>query len=888
MPGSEEPEEAPERGQEEEEAASSQEGEPQEAEGQSEAESEESDEEEEGSSSEEDEEEEDNEPLSKRFSWTSKHELPQPKAPVRKRTQLFPKIPRSERCGKCENCLNPQRKKACSVARARMEAQLKAQAAGGSAGEAPAARPRSTAARAKPPAPATAVTAAAEEDPFARSLTGILSSGGGVAQERHVPLLLQLVKRARSKPHRIALLTVLQLSGGEVLRAAVADGLLLELQTWLSEFVAEGKQAMVQKALACLDKLPVTLASLQPPCELGKLVGRLRKHEGFGSAVIEPAKRLVARWKAMVDAAVKSGAGGSSSSTTPTAAAAKPAAAPAAKVVAAPAPVTAAATSTAAQLDRQSSGGAAAAAMEDGDIFKSADRQRAGIKDAVPAVKKTVTIKTLTVEPTRGAKPAEGAPSSKQAGASSKAESGSSSGPAGAARTDVSKVSASPFAALSSLGGMGSGVTVLGGGGSGGLLGTPLSSLGTVASTAKERAAAAARRVPSPEPQPRKAKKKRVVWLAEEALVGVRWFRKDDPPAAAQKDVDLTRAPAAPPVAAAREASPPGFESAAKKEHLSEAEALRRHRQEEDEERSEMVQRLARMQPTIAWMSPVTNDATAPAEVASMAAPPAAGEESTEAAAAAARRQQVPAALYASLADIPDTPAEPGAMADHGVVQHLSTIPRIPLSLEEAAARQQQQQQQQGQQLEAEQAQQDADKHLDKHLSEQSNIKVVANLPYYITKDLLVKMLPLGDDVSALFLMLQDEVGVRLTQEDPGAADWRAMNLLTQYYSAPRYLFKIDRRKYHPAPKVHGAVVAFDLTPPSRRLSVPDEGEFVKLIKKAFSQRRKVVRNSLRPLYEPGQVAAALRAAGLSEDARAQDLTLAQFGALAWALAEGA
>lgn len=379
-----------------------------------------------------------------------------------------------------------------------MEAQLKAQAAGGSAGEAPAARPRSTAARAKPPAPATAVTAAAEEDPFARSLTGILSSGGGVAQERHVPLLLQLVKRARSKPHRIALLTVLQLSGGEVLRAAVADGLLLELQTWLSEFVAEGKQAMVQKALACLDKLPVTLASLQPPCELGKLVGRLRKHEGFGSAVIEPAKRLVARWKAMVDAAVKSGAGGSSSrsaranatlpvllqsaasawhlgnskrrsaaaarhapagclqrrcprlffascnampptpqqqafcpacdpgaacisstitlmaashsqrcgmpnlischapsaarpamcSTTPTAAAAKPAAAPAAKVVAAPAPVTAAATSTAAQLDRQSSGGAAAAAMEDGDIFKSADRQRAGIKDAVPAVKK--------------------------------------------------------------------------------------------------------------------------------------------------------------------------------------------------------------------------------------------------------------------------------------------------------------------------------------------------------------------------------------------------------------------------------------------------------------------------------------------------------------------
>lgn len=692
MPGNGEPAKLSQKGQEEEETASGQEGEPQEAEGQSDEESEESEQEEEESLSEEEDEEEgeDNEPLSKRAAWNAKHNLPQPTAPARKRNQRFPKIPRSERCGTCENCLNPQRKKACLVARARMEERMRQSGGAGGSAVAPGTRARGAAASAKPPSPVAAVAASADEDPFARSLTGILSSNGGVAQERHVPLLLQLVKRARSKPHRIALLTVLQLSGGEVLRAAVADGLLLQLQTWLSEFVAEGKQAMVQKALACLDKLPVTLASLQPPCELGKIVGRLRKHESFGSAVIEPAKRLVARWKAMVDAAVKSGAGGSSSSTTPAAAAGKAAAAaPAAKAAAAPAAKAAAAGSAAGQLDRQSSGGGAAS-MEDGDLFKTTDRQRAGIKDAVPSVRKTVTIKTLTVEPTRGVKPAEGAPASKQVEAG-----GSGGGTAGAARTDVSKVSASPFAALGGLGGLGSGVTVLGGGGSGGMLSAPLSSLGPVMSTAKERAAAAARRVPSPEPQPRKEKKKKVAWLAEEALVGVRWFRKDDPPSAAQKDVDLTKASAAPTATAAREASPPGFESAAKKEHLSEAEALRRHRQEEDQERSELMQRLERMQPTVAWMNPLVNDATSPAEVASMAAPPATGEESTEAAAAAARRQQVPAALYARIADVPDTPAEPGLMADHGMVQRLSTIPRIPLSLEEAALQQKQNQQQQ-------------------------------------------------------------------------------------------------------------------------------------------------------------------------------------------------
>lgn len=154
---------------------------------------------------------------------------------------------------------------------------------------------------------------------------------------------------------------------------------------------------------------------------------------------------------------------------------------------------------------------------------------------------------------------------------------------------------------------------------------------------------------------------------------------------------------------------------------------------------------------------------------------------------------------------------------------------------------------------------------------------------------------------------------------------------------APPPSTRIDRRKYLPAPKVDGAVVAFDLLAPRQRLAVPSEAQFLKLVragrrhvlprgwgparwlpracilhrwpglaspqrrdacrrapptcwqvKKAFSQRRKVVRNSLRPLWEPADVAAALRAAGLNEDARAQDLTLAEFGALAWALPQQA
>ena len=205
------------------------------------------------------------------------------------------------------------------MARQRMEEALRAREGGGAAKPAPAAAAKAAAAAAK-----------AGEDPFGRQLTAILSSSGGVVQERHAAQLLSLASRARSKPHRTALLAVLQLSAPGVLRAAVAGKLLLHLQAWLSDFISEGKPLLVQQTLACLDHLPVTLDALKPPCGLGKVVGGLRKHAGFGSAVQEPAKRLVAKWKAMMPPTkpAAAAAAATGAATTP-AAAAGAAAAPA-------------------------------------------------------------------------------------------------------------------------------------------------------------------------------------------------------------------------------------------------------------------------------------------------------------------------------------------------------------------------------------------------------------------------------------------------------------------------------------------------------------------------------------------------------------------------------
>lgn len=178
---------------------------------------------------------------------------------------------------------------------------------------------------------------------------------------------------------------------------------------------------------------------------------------------------------------------------------------------------------------------------------------------------------------------------------------------------------------------------------------------------------------------------------------------------------------------------------------------------------------------------------------------------------------------------------------------------------------------------------------LDEMLAGESNtstdkgqVQVVANLPYYITKDFLVKALPEGRRVSRLLLMLQDEVAIRLTAQTPGGADWRAMNIIVHYYSEPQYLFKIDRKKYVPVPKVHGAVVEFRLRKPEERPSVPDERAFISLVKKAFLQRRKALRNSLQPLVSSSEAVAALEAVGLQADARAQELRLEDFVQLAW------
>jgi len=160
--------------------------------------------------------------------------------------------------------------------------------------------------------------------------------------------------------------------------------------------------------------------------------------------------------------------------------------------------------------------------------------------------------------------------------------------------------------------------------------------------------------------------------------------------------------------------------------------------------------------------------------------------------------------------------------------------------------------------------------------AEGSKLKVVANLPYYITTDVLKMLLPRGNSFSNFTVMLQEEVAQRFAVHQPGDRDYRYMSVFCHYYSKPEYKFRISRHSYFPAPKVDGAVVDFILTPPSERaLEVSEERKFLSLVHASFQHRRKMMKNSL-PMAAD-LAGEALSVAGLSSSSRAQDLTVDDF-----------
>ena len=157
-------------------------------------------------------------------------------------------------------------------------------------------------------------------------------------------------------------------------------------------------------------------------------------------------------------------------------------------------------------------------------------------------------------------------------------------------------------------------------------------------------------------------------------------------------------------------------------------------------------------------------------------------------------------------------------------------------------------------------------------------LRVVGNLPYNISTPLLFHLFEQVADIRDMFFMLQKEVVERMVAP-PDSEHYGRLSVMVQFHCAAHKLFTVGPGAFNPAPKVDSAVVQL-LPHPTPPVRVHDVAQFSRVVTQAFSQRRKTLRNALKPLA----TAEVIAAAGVDPKARAEQLDLAQFAQLANAI----
>ena len=160
--------------------------------------------------------------------------------------------------------------------------------------------------------------------------------------------------------------------------------------------------------------------------------------------------------------------------------------------------------------------------------------------------------------------------------------------------------------------------------------------------------------------------------------------------------------------------------------------------------------------------------------------------------------------------------------------------------------------------------------------------KIVANLPYNIATTLLLGWLDRIDEYESLALMFQREVAERLTAA-PHSKSYGRLSVMAQWLAEPRLLFDIPARAFVPPPNVTSSVVR--IVPRAEPLAPAEKSILEDVTAAAFGQRRKMLRTSLKTLGVP--VEPLLERAGVAPTARAEELTVAEFCALARAVGGG-
>jgi 16S rRNA (adenine1518-N6/adenine1519-N6)-dimethyltransferase len=164
--------------------------------------------------------------------------------------------------------------------------------------------------------------------------------------------------------------------------------------------------------------------------------------------------------------------------------------------------------------------------------------------------------------------------------------------------------------------------------------------------------------------------------------------------------------------------------------------------------------------------------------------------------------------------------------------------------------------------------------------------RVVGNLPYFLTSDILLRLFEFRRYFDTMVLMVQKEVADRMAAP-PGGSDYGLLSATVQLYADVEKLFTLPPGAFSPPPKVHSTVVRLDMSPKLATLNVPESG-FVNFLKQSFGQKRKTLWNNLKQGYDSKVLKAALKQSGIEPTVRAEALSLEESAALYRSLLNGA
>ncbi|GIO88283.1 ribosomal RNA small subunit methyltransferase A [Paenibacillus faecis] len=161
-------------------------------------------------------------------------------------------------------------------------------------------------------------------------------------------------------------------------------------------------------------------------------------------------------------------------------------------------------------------------------------------------------------------------------------------------------------------------------------------------------------------------------------------------------------------------------------------------------------------------------------------------------------------------------------------------------------------------------------------------VSVVANLPYYVTTPILMKLLEAGLPLENIVVMIQKEVAERMAA-GPGGKEYGSLSIAVQYYSEPELVCIVPHSVFIPQPNVESAVIRLKVrsAPP---VAVAEEAFFFEVVQAAFAQRRKTISNNLKSRFFPGEgrerLESLLAEAGIEPSRRAETLSLEEFAKL--------